>query len=97
MNSSMLIDNSLEVLNLKRLFFKLNRFTLRNVLDYVLKNILTILSSIMNIIGVGTYMTIYLTSTRIFTLIMNKLFIRTPKNYEESDYNLNLDLPFILY
>ena len=58
MNSSTVIGNSLEVLDFNWLFLKLNQFTLLNVLDYVLKNMLIILSSIMNIIGVGTYMTI---------------------------------------
>ena len=58
MNSSTVIGNSLEVLDFNWLFLKLNQFILLNVLDYVLKNMLIILSSIMNIIGVGTYMTI---------------------------------------
>ena len=58
MNSSTVIGNSPEVLDFNWLFLKLNQFTLLNVLDYVLKNMLIILSSIMNIIGVGTYMTI---------------------------------------
>ena len=58
MNSSTVIGNSPEVLDFNWLYLKLNQFTLLNVLDYVLKNMLIILSSIMNIIGVGTYMTI---------------------------------------
>ena len=39
----------------------------------------------------------HLMSTRIFTLIMNKLFILSSENYEEIGYGLDLDLLTILY
>ena len=49
---------------------------------------ITVLGSLINIIG-GTY----ITSTRIITLIMNKIFMNmSSKNYEKSGYGLDMDL-----
>ena len=50
------------------------------------QNMTTVLNSIVNIIGGDLYD--HLMSTKIFTLNMNEIFM----NFEESGYNLNLDL-----
>jgi hypothetical protein len=59
----------------------------------MLKYMLIILDSMVNMIGGDLYA--HLTSTRIFTLIMNKNIHTDSKYYEANDYGHNLDLLII--
>ena len=59
-------------------------------LDYMLKINIAILDSILSIIEGGPYD--HLMSTRIFTLVTNKIFVWTPKSRRKVAYCLDLDI-----